>query len=79
MELPKATSLCPRCSRALKISTSEPHLTRDGVNVLTYRCPIHEDIWISLVDHVEQPNCRTRDRVATEMNPFSARNVSEQT
>jgi len=49
MELPKATSLCPMCSRALKISTSEPHPTRDGVNVLTYRCSIHEDIWMSLV------------------------------
>jgi hypothetical protein len=79
MELPKATSLCPMCSRALKISTSEPHPTRDGVNVLTYRCSIHEDIWMSLVDHVERRNGRTRDRVATEMSPFSGRSVPEQT
>jgi hypothetical protein len=79
MELPKATSLCPMCSRALKISTSEPHPTRDGVNVLTYRCSIHEDIWMSFVDHVERRNARTRARVAAEMSPFSARSVPEQT
>jgi hypothetical protein len=78
MELRKATSSCPVCSRALKISTSEPHPTRDGVNVLTYRCSIHEDIWISLVDHVERQNGRARDRVTTEMSPFSARRVPEQ-
>jgi hypothetical protein len=33
--------LCPMCSRALKISTIEPHPTGDGVDVVTYRCPIH--------------------------------------
>jgi hypothetical protein len=34
-------SLCPMCSQALKISTIEPHETRDGVDVVTRRCPIH--------------------------------------
>jgi len=40
---------CPMCSRALKISTIEPHPTRDGVDVVTYRCPIHGHIWTSVV------------------------------
>ena len=79
MELLKATSLCPMCSRVLKISTSESQPTRDGVNVLTYRFSIHEDIWMSLVDHVERRNARTRYRVTAEMSPFSARSVPEQT
>jgi hypothetical protein len=35
--------------RALKISTIEPYLTRDGVDVVTYRCPIDGDIWRSVV------------------------------
>jgi hypothetical protein len=39
--------ICPMCSRALKISTIEPHPTRDGVDVVTRRCPIHGDIWRS--------------------------------
>jgi hypothetical protein len=30
-------------------STIEPHPTRDGVDVLTYRCPIYRDIWTSIV------------------------------
>jgi len=42
-------SLCPMCSRALKISMVEPHPTRDGVDVVTRRCPIHGDIWRSVV------------------------------
>ena len=42
-------SLCPMCMRALKISTIEPHPTRDGVDVVTYRCPIDGDIWRSVV------------------------------
>jgi len=42
-------SVCPMCSRALKISTIEPHPTRDRVDVVTYRCPIHGDIWTSIV------------------------------
>jgi hypothetical protein len=37
------------CARALKISTIEPHHTGDGVDVVTYRCPIHGDIWRSVV------------------------------
>jgi hypothetical protein len=36
-------------SRALKISTIEPHPTRDGVDLVTYRCLIHGDIWTSVV------------------------------
>jgi hypothetical protein len=35
--------------RALKISTIEPHPTGDGVDVVTYRCPIDGDIWRSVV------------------------------
>ena len=42
-------SLCPTCSQALKISTIEPHPTRDGVDVVTYRCLIHGDIWTNVV------------------------------
>ena len=42
-------SLCPMCSRALKINTIEPHPTRDGVDLVTYRCLIHGDIWTSVV------------------------------
>ena len=46
--------LYPTCSQALKISTTELHPTRDGVDVVTYRCPIHGDIWTSVVvDQVE--------------------------
>jgi hypothetical protein len=41
--------LCPTCSQALKISTIEPHPTRDGVDVVTYRCLIHGDIWANVV------------------------------
>ena len=41
--------LCPTCSQALKISTIEPHPTRDGVDVVTYRCLIHGDIWTNVV------------------------------
>ena len=42
-------SLCPMRSRALKISTIEPHPTRDGVDLVTYRCLIRGDIWTSVV------------------------------
>jgi hypothetical protein len=42
-------SVCPMCSRALKISTIEPHPTRDGVDVVTYRCPIHGDSLTKIV------------------------------
>jgi hypothetical protein len=45
MEYPTPAPLCPICSRALEISTSEPHPTRNRVDVLTYRCSIHGDIW----------------------------------
>jgi hypothetical protein len=34
-------SVCPMCSLALKISTIESHPTCDGVDVVTYRCPIN--------------------------------------
>jgi hypothetical protein len=47
LETVMEASVCPMCSRALKISTIEPHPTRDGVDVVTYRCPIHGDIWTS--------------------------------
>ena len=40
---------CPMCTRALKISMIEPHPTRDGADVVTYRCPIHGDMWTSIV------------------------------
>ena len=43
------TSVCLMCSQALKISTIEPHPTRDGVDVVTYWCPIHGNIWTSIV------------------------------
>jgi hypothetical protein len=46
--------LCPTCSGALNISTIEPHSTCDEVDVVTYRCPIHGDIWRSVnVNRVE--------------------------
>ena len=47
-------SVCPMCSQALKISTIEPHPTRDGVDVVTYWCPIHGEMWTGiLVNPVE--------------------------
>jgi len=46
------TPLCSMCSRALKISTIEPHPTRDREDVVTYRCPIHGDIWSVVVNRV---------------------------
>ena len=50
-------SACPMCSRALKISTIEPYPTRDRVDVVTYRCPIHGHIWTSIVvNRVEAAN-----------------------
>ena len=45
METAMEAFSCPMCLRALKISTIEPHPTRDRVDVATYRCPIHADIW----------------------------------
>ena len=58
-------SLRPICSRALKISTIEPHPTRDGVDVVTRRCPIHGDIWRSVVvNEVEAAVVGHRDAVA---------------
>ena len=41
--------LCPTCSQALKISTTELHPTRDGVDVVTNRCLIQGDIWTNVV------------------------------
>ena len=49
VEMIMEASLCPMCSRALKICTIEPHPIRDGVDVVMYRCPIHGDIWRSIV------------------------------
>jgi len=45
MNAPLNALLCPMCLRVLKINTIEPHPTRDRVDVATYRCPIHADIW----------------------------------
>ena len=53
MEVGTPTSLCPMCSQALKISTIEPYPTREGVDVVTYRCSIHGDIWRSIVNRGE--------------------------
>jgi hypothetical protein len=44
--------LCAMCSRALKISTIEPHPTRDREDVATYRCPIHGDMRSVVVNRV---------------------------
>ena len=49
METAMEAFSCPMCLRALKISTIEPHPTRDRVDVVTYGCPIHGDIWRSVV------------------------------
>ena len=43
--------LCAMCSRVLKISTIEPHPTRDREDVVTYRCLVHGDI--SVVNRLE--------------------------
>jgi len=45
--------LCPICSQALKITKSEPHPTRDRMDLLTYRCSIHGDICTRLVNHTD--------------------------
>ena len=59
-------SACPMCSRALKISTIEPYPTRDRVDVVTYRCPIHGHIWTSIVvNRVEAANTGNRGAAAT--------------
>ena len=52
-------SLCPMCTRALKIYTIEPHPTRDGVDVVTYRCPIDGG---HLEERRCQPSCGGRVR-----------------
>ena len=49
MNAPLNALLCPMRLRAMKISTIEPHPTRDGVDVVTYWCPIHGNIWTSIV------------------------------
>ena len=49
METAMKAFSCPMCLRALKISTIEPHPTRDRVDVVTYGCPIDGDIWRSVV------------------------------
>jgi hypothetical protein len=53
MEVRTPPSLCPMCSRALKISTIEPHPTREGMDIVTYRCLIHGDISRSVVNRDE--------------------------
>jgi hypothetical protein len=65
LETVMEASLCPMCSQALKISTIEPHETRDGVDVVTRRCPIHGDIWRSVVvNEVEAADTGHRDAAA---------------
>ena len=49
VEIVMEVSLCPMCSRVLEITTIEPHPTRDRVDVVMCRCPIHGDIWRSIV------------------------------
>ena len=56
-------SACPRCALALKISVIEPHPTRDRVDVVTYRCPIHGDVWRRVV--VKQVEAADTDPDAT--------------
>jgi C4-type Zn-finger protein len=34
----ESAPVCPICSQTLQLRTSEPHPTRDGVDILTYRC-----------------------------------------
>jgi hypothetical protein len=55
METAMEAFSCPMCLRALKISTIEPHPTRDSVDVVTYGCPIHVDIWRSVVVNRAEP------------------------
>jgi C4-type Zn-finger protein len=44
----KYASVCPICSQTLQLDTSEPHPTREGVDILTYRCeqcgPVKSDL-----------------------------------
>jgi hypothetical protein len=51
METAMDAPLCPMCSRALEISTVEPHPTHDRVDVVTYRCSVRGDIRV--VNRVE--------------------------
>jgi C4-type Zn-finger protein len=44
-------SICPICSQTLQLGTSEPHPTRDGVDILTYRCEECGPIKSKLVVH----------------------------
>jgi hypothetical protein len=53
MERLASAPLCPTCSQALKISTGEPHPTRDRADLLTYRCSIHGDICTRIVDQAD--------------------------
>jgi hypothetical protein len=45
----ECASVCPICSQTLQLGTSEPHPTRDGADILTYRCeqcsPIKSKLW----------------------------------
>ena len=58
-------SACPRCALALKISVIERHPIRDRVDVVTYRCPIHGDVWRSVVVNQVEAADTDRDAAAT--------------
>jgi hypothetical protein len=58
---------CPMCLRALKISTIEPHPIRDRADVMTYRCPIHGDIWKSVIANRVEAADTDREAAATMM------------
>jgi C4-type Zn-finger protein len=47
----ESASACPICSQTLQLGTSEPHPTRDGVDILTYRCEQCGPIKSKLVVH----------------------------
>jgi hypothetical protein len=53
MEVLTPPSLCPICSQALKIGTIGPYPTHEDMDVVTYRCLIHGDIWRSFVNRCE--------------------------
>jgi hypothetical protein len=47
----ESASVCPICSQTLQLGTSEPHPTRVGVDILTYRCEPCGPIKSKLVVH----------------------------
>jgi transposase-like protein len=44
-------SVCPICSQTLQLHTSEPHPTREAVDILTYRCEQCGSVKSNLVVH----------------------------